>query len=193
MESELTKMFLRYFLLLSLPILLLFSNCTKKQQTDNNTKTQKSSNVTDVVSVTKRTDKVSNFSWKDSTGKTIDLDSYRGKVTLINFWATWCGPCKMELPDLIAISKEMADKGVKIIGVSTDRGANVLEDVSSFVAEKGIPYQIVISNEELDEAFGNIRLIPTTFVVDTDGKIVQTIVGARSKAAFIEAINAILK
>ena len=186
-------MFLRSFLLLTLPILLLFSNCTKKQQADNNTKTNKSANVTEVVSVTKRTDKASNFSWKDSTGKTIDLDSYLGKVTLINFWATWCGPCKMELPDLIAISKEMADKGVKIIGVSTDRGANVLEDVSSFVAEKGIPYQIVISNEDLDEAFGNIRLIPTTFVVDAEGKIVQTIVGARSKAAFLEAINAVLK
>jgi thiol-disulfide isomerase/thioredoxin len=186
---------MRSFLYLSLTLLFLFSNCSKRKNTnkDNNPGVQKSANVTDVISVTKRSDKASNFSWKDSTGKTIDLDSYRGKVTLINFWATWCGPCKMELPDLIAISKEMADKDVKIIGVSTDRGANVLEDVSSFVAEKGIPYQIVISNEELDEAFGNIRLIPTTFVVDAEGKIAQTIVGARSKTAFLEAINAVLK
>jgi len=186
-------MFPRYFILLPLVLLFLLSGCSKKMQSGNYIKGQKPVNVADVVSVIKRTDVVSNFSWKDSTGKTIDLDTYRGKVTLINFWATWCGPCKIELPDLIAISKEMANRNVKVIGVSTDRGTNVLEDVSSFVAEKGIPYQIVISNEELDEAFGNIRLIPTTFVVDADGKIAQTIVGARSKAAFLEAINAILK
>ena len=132
-------MFPRYFILLPLVLLFLLSGCSKKQQSGNDINGRKSANVADVVSVTKRTDVVSNFSWKDSSGKTIDLDAYRRKVTLINFWATWCGPCKMELPDLIAISKEMADRDVKIIGVSTDRGTNVLEDVSSFVAEKVFP------------------------------------------------------
>ena len=183
------------FIVISFTItLFLISGCSKKQESDTKTSAVKSvSNVADAVSVTKRADKVPNFSWKDGTGKTFDLDTYRGKVTLINFWATWCGPCKVELPDLIAISKEMSNRDVKVIGVSTDRGTNVLEDIAAFVAEKGIPYQIVIANEDLEEAFGNIRLIPTTFLVDADGKIAQTIVGMRTKQQFIDAINTILK
>ncbi len=183
------------FLVISFTIVLFFiSGCSKKQESDTKTLTTKSvSNVAEAVSVTKRADKVPNFSWKDGTGKTFDLDTYRGKVTLINFWATWCGPCKMELPDLIAISKEMSNRGVKIIGVSTDRGTNVREDVAAFVTEKGIPYQIVIANEDLEDAFGNIRLIPTTFLIDADGKIAQIIVGIRTKQQFVDAINTILK
>lgn len=149
--------------------------------------------VAEVVAVEARTDRVPNFSWKDSTGKTVDLDAYRGKVTLINFWATWCGPCRRELPDLVALSREMADRNVRIIGVSTDRGANVVDDVQAFVDAQGIPYPVVISNENLEEAFGNIRALPTSFVVNADGKIVQTFIGMRSKEFFAEALTAGLR
>ncbi len=169
----------------------LLAGCSKKQSATNGDggSSHQAANVTSVVSVTPRTDQVPNFSWKDSTGKTVDIDSYRGRVLLINFWATWCGPCKRELPDLIAISRETAGSNITIIGVSTDRGAGALQDVGSFVAEHGIPYQIVLSNEELETAFGNIRAIPTTFIVNPAGKIVQTIVGGRSKDAFLQILK----
>jgi len=173
--------------------LLLTTGCSKKQGDQKKAPVEVTSNVSEVTSVSKRPDLVPNFAWKDSAGKTIDLDSYRGKVVLINFWATWCGPCKRELPDLIAISNELAGRNVSVIGISTDRGTNVIDDVKSFVKEKGIPYQVVISSEDLEEAFGNIRVIPTTFLVDASGKIAQTIVGARSKQAFTEAITPLLK
>jgi cytochrome c biogenesis protein CcmG, thiol:disulfide interchange protein DsbE len=183
---------LAFIILISL---LLTGGCAKKKETSSETTLKQggASNVSEISSFEKRADLSPNFSWKDKEGKIITFDNFRGKVTLINFWATWCGPCKRELPDLIALSKEMESKNVKILGVSTDRGANVIDDVKSFVAEAGISYQIVISNEELEEAYGNIRVIPTTFLIDADGKIVQTIVGGRTKEQFAEAINAILK
>ncbi|MDI6766736.1 MAG: TlpA disulfide reductase family protein [Bacteroidota bacterium] len=182
-------------IIISFLALLLVTGCSNKKEegTKNNPISGKASNVSEIMSVSKRDNMAPNFSWKDQSGKTIDFDSFRGKVTLINFWATWCGPCKREIPDLIALSKEMADKNVKFLGISTDRGSNAIEEVRSFVADKGISFQIVISNEDIEEAYGNVRVIPTTFLIDANGKIAQTIVGVRSKEQFAEAINALLK
>ncbi len=175
-------------------MLFLLPGCAKEQPKSSDTDgTVIAMNVAEVSRVVKRADKVPNFSWKDSTGRLIDYDSFQGKITLINFWATWCGPCKKELPDLVAMSRELASRGVKIIGVSEDRGSNALEDVKSFVHDNGIPYLIVISNDELEEAFGNVRQLPTSFLVDEHGKIIQTFVGARTKEIFTEAITALLK
>lgn len=186
---------IRNSIIISLLTSLLVTGCSNKKEADikNYPISGKGSNVSEITNVSKRIDLAPNFSWKDQSGKTIDFDSFRGKVTLINFWATWCGPCKRELPDLIALSKDLADKNVKVLGISTDRGSNVIEEVRSFVAEKGITYQIVISNEDIEEAYGNVRVIPTTFLIDANGKIVQTIVGARSKQQFAELINGLLK
>lgn len=121
------------------------------------------------------------------------LSANRGKVTLINFWATWCGPCKKELPDLISLSKELAPKGVKFIGVSVDRAPNVVDLVRTFCTEQGITYQILLSNDDMEAAFGNPRAIPTTVLVDADGNIAQTIVGLRTKEFYAQAITALIK
>jgi thiol-disulfide isomerase/thioredoxin len=178
------------FLLLS----LLVSGCTRKESRSAVTQQPApGGTVAEVMSVVKRADRAPNFSWRDSTGKTVDFDSYHGKVTFINFWATWCGPCKKELPDLVALSRELAGRDVRFIGVSTDRGANIIEDVRSFVNEQGIPYPIVISNEDLEDAFGNPRAIPTSYLVDADGRIVKTLVGLQSKQALSDAIASLLK
>ncbi len=150
-----------------------------------------SANVAEVFAITRRPDKVPNFSWKDGTGRTADFDSFHGKVTLINFWATWCGPCKRELPDLIALSQELAGMNIKILGVATDRVPNAMDLVGSFVKEQNIPYLNVLSNDDLEDAFGNPRAIPTSFLVDSNGKIVQTIVGMRSKDFYRQAMTAL--
>ena len=181
-----------------LPVFLVFlSGCVKKQQSAQQLSTAASSpsigNVSETATVTKRSDRAPNFTWKDSTGKTVDFDSFRGKVTLVNFWATWCGPCKRELPDLISLSGELAGRNVRFLGVSTDRGPNVIDDVRSFVNEHAIPYQVVVSNEDLEDAFGNPRAIPTTYLVDANGKIAETFVGMRSKAIFAQAIDKLLQ
>jgi thiol-disulfide isomerase/thioredoxin len=182
-------------IVLSLLLLsLVGSGCVKKEPRAGTTETPASGGtVAEVMSVVKRPERAPNFSWKDSTGKTVDFESYHGKVTFINFWATWCGPCKKELPDLVALSRELAGRDVKFIGVSTDRGPNIIEDVRSFVSEQGIPYPIVISNDDLEEAFGNPRAIPTSYLVDADGKIARTLVGLQSKQGLTEAITSLLK
>ena len=175
-------------------LMLLSIGCSKKSASNRSSDNTGTSGISvpEVVSVQVRDNKVPNFSWKDASGKTIDLDSYRGKVTVINFWATWCGPCIHEIPDLIELSKELSDKNVKLIGVSLDRGPNVAEDVQNFVTEKGIPYQVVLANEELENAFGNISSIPTTFLVDDQGTIRQTIIGIRTKRVLIQAVTDLL-
>lgn len=183
----------QYAVIAALAAMLFAEGCGKSHNQSEQQTPVAASAVPEVFNVVKRGDKVPDFSWKDSTGKTITIDSYRGKATLINFWATWCVPCKRELPDLVALSREMAARDVRILGISTDRGANVGEEVAGFVRDRGIPYQILISSEDLEEAFGNVRAIPTTFLVDADGKIVQTFVGARTKDLFAQAVTAVLK
>jgi len=181
----------RGFLLLFVPLLLL-SACSRNENSGSSTQAI-GVKVFPVSSVSPRTDMAPNFSWTDSSGKSVDFDSYRGNVTLVNFWATWCGPCKKELPDLVELSKEFSGKNVKFLGLSTDRGADVAYDVARFVQEHNIPYQNLVSSEALEEAFGNVPAIPTSFLIDQRGKIVQTYVGARSKEFFSQAIAALLK
>lgn len=149
--------------------------------------------VSFVDSVQLRGQLTPNFYWKDSTGKIVSFDEIHKKVTFINFWATWCTPCKKEIPDLIAINKEFASVGVNVIGVSTDKGVKVLQDVSDFVEENKIDYPIIIDDGKLSEAFGNIRGIPTTFLVDENKNIVRKFLGIKSKEFFIEQIKELMK
>jgi peroxiredoxin len=175
--------------------LLILQSCSKKEapKTASSTIAQGNGNVAEAMNVVKRADKIPNFSWKDNAGNVVDFDTYHGKITLINFWATWCGPCKKELPDLVAISRELSGRGVKVIGISVDRGSNIIDDVRTFVQEHDIPYQVVVANDDLEEAFNNIRMIPTSFLVDADGKIIQTLVGQRTKESLSQSITALLK
>ncbi len=165
--------------------------CTKKEKDTSAQVTGSSSsqNVSEISNVQARDGMAPNFSFTDANGTSTTFDSFKGKVTFVNFWATWCGPCKIELPDLIALSKEYNGKDVKFIGISTDRGGDVVGDVRSFIQKAGIPYQVVISNDDIESAFGNIHAIPTTFIIDANGKVVQSFVGVRSKEVFSEAIN----
>jgi thiol-disulfide isomerase/thioredoxin len=172
---------------------VLIPGCAKKEKESQNSEELNSvasaQNVSEINNVQLRDGIVPNFSFTDANGQTTNFDSFKGKVTLVNFWATWCGPCKMELPDLIALSKEYADQNVRFIGISTDRGSDVLEDVRTFVQKSGISYQIVIANDDIESAYGNINAIPTTFIVDENGKVVESFVGVRSKAFFTDALN----
>ncbi len=131
----------------------------------------------------------SDFSWYDSKGQKVSLSTLKGKTVLVNFWATWCGPCKKELPDIEAISKQYAPEGLVVIGVSEDRGDGILSDVSDFASKNGLTYQIVIDNDDIADAYGNINAIPTSFLVNKDGQIVQKWIGVRSKAFFESTVE----
>ena len=114
------------------------------------------------------------LSMQDLDGRTITSDDLRGKVTLVNFWATWCGPCRAEIPDLIKLQERYPDH-LQIIGVSTDEGP--VQAVEDFATEVGINYPIVMHTPELNRAFPGVMALPTSFIVDPEGLVVQTHVG----------------
>lgn len=188
------------FLFLMLFVLASFG-CQKKNETQNTAQNagtpaaQQSTvkNVSQVISVETRSDKkVPLFSWTDASGKKITIDEFaQGSGVLVNFWATWCGPCKKEIPDLVELDKEYSAKGVKVLGISVDRDGDVLSTVSDFVRQSGIGYPVVIDNGELEKAFGGIRGIPTTFFIDKNGMITKRMIGLQTKAAFAQQMDSV--
>jgi thiol-disulfide isomerase/thioredoxin len=150
------------------------------------------SNIAEVASVTPRGDLAPDFAWKGADGSEISFDNTRDRLTLVNFWATWCAPCKKELPDLIELHKAYGDRGFAVVGVATDRTPNAAGLVAEFVQNYSIPYQILLSTQEMEDAFRNVRMMPTSFLVDRDGRILQTIVGIRTKAQLEELILPLL-
>ena len=117
---------------------------------------------------------VAAFTMTDLTGQTISSDSWRGKVTIVNFWATWCPPCRAEIPDLIALQEKYGDQ-LQIIGVSQDETGPDL--VRQFAAEQRVNYPIVMSTPEIERVFTGIYALPTSFIIDKELRIVQKHVG----------------
>jgi len=109
------------------------------------------------------------FALKDADGRTVHLAEYKGKVVLLDFWATWCGPCRVEIPWFIDIERKNKDKGFAVLGVSMDE--NGWEDVKPFLAEMKVNYRVVIGDDSTTEAYGGVESLPTTFLIDRQGKI----------------------
>jgi len=132
---------------------------------------------------------VPSFTVETLEGQTISAASLQGKVVLLNFWATWCGPCIAEIPDLIQLQNKY-ERQFQVIGLSVDAGSP--EDVKRFVQEKKINYPIAIVSTELQGKFGGVMGLPTSFIVDTNGRIVQKHVGLRDPAIYDLEIRALL-
>ena len=111
---------------------------------------------------------------EDLNGGTLSMADLRGKVTLVNYWATWCGPCRHEIPQLVALQDRYGDQ-LQVIGVSTDEGD--LANVRAFAEEFQMNYPVVMATAEINRQFPGVFALPTSFVVDTEGRIVQTHVG----------------
>jgi peroxiredoxin len=126
----------------------------------------------------------------DLEGGTLRLSDHRGKVVLLGFWATWCGPCRREVPRLKALHAEYASRGLDIIGLSVDRDGE--EGVRSFVREHGMTWPNAVAGEEVIASFGEIDAIPTTFVIDRGGHIAHRFVGLQSEQKLRAAIEPLL-
>lgn len=109
-----------------------------------------------------------NFSLTDLSGKKLDLAAYRGKVVLLNFWATWCGPCRTEIPRLIGLQDKYRSKGLEIVGISLDDDA---KPVRAFYQQFKINYPVVMGDANLAERYGGILGLPVSFVIGCDGRI----------------------
>ena len=123
-------------------------------------------------------------------GKLVHLADFKGKVIILDFWATWCPPCREEIPHFIALYDKYKSKGLEIIGVALDRDG--VAAVQPFAKEKGINYPIALGDEKIAQAYGGILGIPTTFVIDRQGRIVQKYVGYRDEQVFESAIQSLL-
>lgn len=133
---------------------------------------------------------VPNFAWANNDKKS-ELYENKGKVMLINFWATWCGPCKKEMPDLMQINQELIGKDFIMYGICV---SDKEENLKNYLKANPISYKILYGSAELVSAYENasgkkMEGIPTTYIVDKNLKIVETIVGSRSKDEFMSLIK----
>lgn len=119
------------------------------------------------------------FTLKDLDGKTVRLSDYRGKAVVINFWATWCPPCRHEIPWFIDLQKQYGPHGLQIIGVSMDESGPAA--VKKFADAMGVNYKVVMGDPAVARSFGSVRVLPTTIYIDRNGKIVSTVPGLISK------------
>src|SRR6202051_421160 len=127
------------------------------------------------------------FELKDADGKTVRLSDYKGKVVLLDFWATWCGPCKVEIPWFIDFERRYKDKGFAVIGVSMDEEGWTA--IKPFVSELAINYRILQGNDATAQLYGGVDALPTTFLIDRDGKIAETHAGLAGKDDFEDGIK----
>src|SRR5438552_7496165 len=130
------------------------------------------------------------FELKDADGKTVRLSDYKGKVVLLDFWATWCGPCKIEIPWLKDFQRKYKDRGFEVIGVSMDEEG--WQVVKPFVSEVGINYRIVIGDDSTAQLYGGVDALPTAFVIDREGRIAAVHVGLTSKGEIQHGIEEVL-
>lgn len=112
--------------------------------------------------------KAPNWELIDLDGKPVKSDTYKGKIVILNFWATWCPPCRAEMPDFMKLHAAYKDKGVVFIGVSLDNG---LGPVKRYVRTEKINYPILMGNAKMVAEYGNFSAIPQTFVIDAEGRI----------------------
>ncbi|MGA2597854.1 MAG: TlpA disulfide reductase family protein [Bryobacteraceae bacterium] len=115
------------------------------------------------------------FALKDRDGATVHLSDYKGKVVMLDFWATWCGPCKIEIPWFMEFEQQYKDKGFAVLGVSMDEGG--WDDVKPYIEERKINYRILLGDDKVDHEYGGIDSLPTTFLIDRSGKIAAVHVG----------------
>jgi peroxiredoxin len=134
------------------------------------------------------------FSLTDLSGKTIKLADFKGKVLFFNFWATWCPPCRTEIPDFVEVYSQMKAKGLEIIGLSLDSKGR--ETVSAFIEKYKINYPIVLetrdNTEQIISDFDPGQYIPTTFVIDKQGRIRDKIVGQTDKKELLRYFNQLI-
>ena len=131
------------------------------------------------------------WSLKDVDGKVVTWAQFKGKVVVIDFWATWCPPCRTEIPGYIALQKKYGADGLVIVGISVDTdGPDV---VKKYMKEIGINYPIVMADDAVQEAFAPIQGYPTTFIIDRDGRIRNKKLGREPTAEFEKELLSILR
>lgn len=135
-------------------------------------------------------ERAKNFSLPMADGTIIELNKLKGKVIMVNFWATWCGPCVKEIPDFVELYNQYKDKGLEIVGISIDQKGWAV--VQPFIKKHRIEYPIVLATPQFAGDYDNINAIPTTYIVNKNGYIVERLLGSRSKSMLEAKIKPLL-
>jgi cytochrome c biogenesis protein CcmG/thiol:disulfide interchange protein DsbE len=122
-------------------------------------------------------------------GKEYTLSQFRGKVVMINFFTFFCGPCREEMPDLNKIYNEYKDKGFQTLGIAISSDPT---QIRFLVKQLGLNYPVLLGDDKVSKAYGDVAVVPTTFIIDKQGNIVHSIAGTRSKEEFIKMVKALL-
>ena len=131
------------------------------------------------------------FALKDARGGTLTLANLKGKVVLLNFWATWCGPCKIEIPWFVDFEQRYRDQGLAVVGISMDEDG--WEAVKPYIEAKKVNYRVVLGDDKTAQLYGGVESLPTTFLIDAEGKIASIHVGLVSKDVYDGEIQQLLK
>src|SRR5581483_542410 len=115
------------------------------------------------------------FTLTSLDGKTVKLSDFRGKAVLLNFWATWCEPCKFEMPWFVDLQKKYGPQGLQVLGVAMDDASP--KEIAQFAQKLGVNYPIVIGKESVGDQYGGIPYLPSTFYIDREGRIVDRVFG----------------
>jgi thiol-disulfide isomerase/thioredoxin len=131
------------------------------------------------------------FTLTNLSDKPVRLSDFKGKIVLLDFWATWCVPCREEIPAFIQLQKQYAGKGFTVLGIALDdEGAAV---VKPFAQKLGVNYPLVIGNTRVAAAYGGIQAVPTAFLIGRDGRILKTFLGARGQSEWEQIIQSALQ
>ena len=120
-------------------------------------------------------------------GKNVKLSDFRGKAVLLNFWATWCEPCKVEMPWFVELQKEYGPQGFQIVGVAMDDAST--DDIAKFAKDMGVNYPILVGKEAVGLSYGGVNVLPTTFFLDRNGKVLAREFGLQSRSVFVDHIK----
>ena len=120
------------------------------------------------------------FALASLDGKTLKLSDYHGKAVLLNFWATWCEPCKIEMPWFVDLQRKYGPQGLQVLGVAMDDAP--AKDIADFSQKMGVNYPILIGKEEVGTQYGGVQYLPSTFYISRDGKIIERVFGLVSRS-----------
>ena len=171
---------------LSVFLLMIYSlvGCSKNSSNENKTFNNKETST-----IKNDDNKAPEFTLLSTEGKDIKLSAYKGKIVILDFWATWCGPCRKGIPDLVELQKEFG-KDIVVIGISLDQDTKA--EVVPFMQHFGINYPIAYGTFEVTQQYGGVEAIPTSFVINKNGEIVGRLVGLVPKSEYSDLINKLL-
>jgi len=128
-----------------------------------------------------------NFELTTLDGRTVKLSDYRGKAVLLNFWATWCSPCKVEMPWFVEMQKKYGSDGLVILGVAMDDAD--APKIAQFASEMGVNYPVLLGTDQVSEQYGNVQFLPTSFYIDREGKIIGKGTGLLGRSEIEENVR----